>query len=486
MSSEAPKWDLLNEVAGTETAPSLDVPHSDESAALGVAPIKRVPFDIFQIIVTMCQENPSSTFQLTASHVCRRWREHVLVMPFMWNTMQINTRVPRWEMLETSLKRSGQAPLNIYIGQPPFVKSALPHLRKIMRMILPHLGRWRTLHLSRAPFKVRRVLLDQIRAMPAPLLEYIKISQMSSEYREPVYMYTPPRWRAHNVFVGFPNLKCVEWTSFTPNPKTLPSFKNLKSLILGEGTFHDMLLGSFTQLVHHILSNSPSLETFITYNPRPSEWDFAEPETPEPPNLTHHSLQTLTIESSPNCRTAVIRTLVLPKLRTYLKGHYLDEVDISCCGIIAQENSLPELRGITLSGDVAIRLGVIPVTDVQPYMPSLRPAIQNLAQLRVLGFKGVNFENERWLTDLGNCCPHLRWLRFIWCTGATIASIRLLVEMRMRQEGVTPLEYLFIAPYYSASPECRLNEEDRAWFSKLLKFGNFNDSWYYDTELETW
>ncbi|KAG9043099.1 hypothetical protein FS837_010039, partial [Tulasnella sp. UAMH 9824] len=243
MSSKAPKWDLLDETAGTETAPSLDGSHSDESTVFVVAPIKRVPFDILQIIVTMCQEEPSGTVQFTASHVCRRWREYVLAMPFLWNPLHINTPVPRWEMLETSLKRSGQAPLDIYIGQAPFVRSALPHLRKIMRMILPHLGRWRTLHLSHAPFKVRRVLLDQIRGKPAPHLGDIKISQISLEGKpfDILFPYNTPRWRAQNVFVGSPNLKCVEWTSFTPNPKTLPAFKNLKHLTIGKGTFDAIL-----------------------------------------------------------------------------------------------------------------------------------------------------------------------------------------------------------------------------------------------------
>ncbi|KAG8923344.1 hypothetical protein FRC00_006369 [Tulasnella sp. 408] len=409
-------------------------------------------------------------------------------MPFVWNSLHVNTRVPRWEMLETSLKRSGRAPLDIYIGPAPFVQSAIPNLRKIMRMLIPHLGRWRTLHLSEAPFKVRRVLLDQIGGKPAPHLGDIKITRipLKGEPYEWVFPSSSPRCPAQNVFAGFPNLKCVEWTSFTYDPKNLPSFKNLKHLTIGKGTFYRILPGPFTQLVHRILSDSPSLSMFTIYNIPDGEGWIAEPIESLPPTLTHHSLQTLVIDSSSKCRAAVIRTLILPKLRTYLKGHSLQEVNISCCRIIARENSLPELRGIALYGDAPLLAEYFPVPSVQAYMPFLRPAIQNLAQLRVLGFEAVNFDNERWLPDLGTCCPHLRQLRFLWCPGVTIASIRLLVETRIHQDGVTPLEYLFVGHQPSASPECKLSEEDHAWFSKRLKFGHINDYWYYDTELKAW
>ncbi|KIO29694.1 hypothetical protein M407DRAFT_21120 [Tulasnella calospora MUT 4182] len=139
-----------------ETASSPDGPPSNKSTLL--SPINRIPFDIFQVIIAMCQERPSSTFRFTASRVCHLWREDILAMPLLWNSLHINKRVPCWEMLEAMLKRSGQAPLDIYIGQAPFVKSALPHLRKIMQIILPHLERWRALNLSDVPYKKLKFL----------------------------------------------------------------------------------------------------------------------------------------------------------------------------------------------------------------------------------------------------------------------------------------------------------------------------------------
>ncbi|KIO29692.1 hypothetical protein M407DRAFT_226505 [Tulasnella calospora MUT 4182] len=116
-------------------------------------------------------------------------------------------------------------------------------------------------------------------------------------------------------------------------------------------------------------------------------------------------------------------------------------------------------------------------------MPFLRPAIQNLAQLKILTFRTVNFDGGRWLPNLGNCCPHLRWLIFTFCIGYTIPSIRLLVETRRQRDGINPLEILCIQPFYDAPPECWADEEDAAWFSKFLKFKDQDDCWQTEPEV---
>ncbi|KAG8924680.1 hypothetical protein FRC00_004829 [Tulasnella sp. 408] len=194
MSSEAPKRAISTETAGAEAALSPDKHPSDKSGKL--APINRLPFDIFQIIFTMFQDEAINTFPFTISHVCHLWREHVLAIPLLWSSLHIHERVPRWEMLEVMLQRSDQAPLDIYINKQPFALSALPQMRKIMQMIFPHLARWRTLHLTDVPYKVRRVLLDLIRAKPAPRLEEINVIDENPYLRK-----TSPNWRAQNLFL---------------------------------------------------------------------------------------------------------------------------------------------------------------------------------------------------------------------------------------------------------------------------------------------
>ncbi|KAG8923392.1 hypothetical protein FRC01_012808 [Tulasnella sp. 417] len=479
MSSEAPKPAAHKETTGGETAPSLNEPPD------GMLPlINRIPFDIFQVIITMCQEKSPRAFRFTISHVCHLWREYVLAMPLLWNSLRINKPVPRWEMLETMLKRSGQALLDIYIGQSPFVKSALPHLRKIMQMIIPHLGRWRTLHLSDAPYKVRRILLDQIRAKPAPHLEDIKISQ-SFMFDRPSRLKLDnrsPNWRAKNVFLGFHNLHSVEWTHSISDLSRLPTFKNLRSLTIGEATISDGPPRPFVQLLHRILLDSPSLETFEIYNYLNYTWhENAETEAMnlQLPPLTHPSLEALFIESSDSIRSAAIRSLILPKLRTFSAEYDADPIDPSCCDIIAQENSLPELRVVSIGGYIHDH---VTRESFLLHMPFLRPAIQNLANLRVLTLRAIDFDEGQWLPDLGHCCPHLRWLLFIHCVGLPIAPIRLLVETRMHTDGINPLEILCIQAFYDAPPEYTVSEEDVAWFSEFLKFKQEDDCSYTEPE----
>ncbi|KAG8897417.1 hypothetical protein FRC00_004286, partial [Tulasnella sp. 408] len=468
MSSEAPKWAISRETAGPEAASSPDQHPSDTSVML--VPITRMPFDILQIIFTLCQDKTISTFPFTASHVCRLWREYVLAMPLLWGSLHIRERVPRWEMLKVMLQRSDQAPLNIYINELPFMQSAVPRMRKIMRMILPHVARWRSLHLTDVPHKVRRILLDQIRAKPAPNLEEINVFQDSFLQTE----NRSPNWRAQNLFVGFHNLTSVAWTSYTSSLRNLPTFRNLKNLTIGHGTFEDEfppLL--FIQLIHRTLSDSPSLETFkICHDP------LIEPEAInlQLPTIAHYSLQTLIIESSLEVRSAAMRTLILPKLRTLSHDYFDEMVNLSCCNIIAQDNSLRELRVITMSGDIPeTRITANHIPSLRAHMPFLGPAIRNLVNLRVLILRLIDFEGGKWLPDLGICCPHLRWLLFVGCIGCPISSIRLLVEKRMHTEGINPLEILCIDQHGSEPWESRLTRADVGWFFKFLTLKTRDD-----------
>ncbi|KAG8944072.1 hypothetical protein FRC04_002212 [Tulasnella sp. 424] len=482
MSSEAPRCAAPNETIQETTARSLEHPDIQPRKP---TPINRLPFDIFQVIIAICQEGSETTFPFTVSHVSRLWREYVLSMPLLWNSLHISQSVPQWEMLEAKLERSGQAPLDIYIGQPPFVKSAIPHLRKIMRMIFPHMGRWRTLHLDDAPYKIRRILLDQIKAKSAPLLQEIQVFQSPSHDRPSRLKLknTSPHWSATDVLRGFPNLDSVKWTSSVHDVNALPTFRNLKNLTIGDGTLSIILSLPFVQLIHRILSDSPSLETLTIYPYPTSTYIPTDGEATDLqlPTLTHYSLQRLFIESSDRVRSAAIRTLILPKLRVFSTIYYQNLVDLSCCNIIARENSLPELRAISMAGDIDLGL-LEPTPSFHSQMPFLRPAIQNLTNLRVLTFRAVDFDNERWLPDVGSCCPHLRWLRFVFCTGFTVHSIRLIVQTRIHADGINPLAVLYIQHYYNAPLEDRVTEEDAAWFSKFLKFNQVND--FGHTELD--
>ncbi|KIO15349.1 hypothetical protein M407DRAFT_35099 [Tulasnella calospora MUT 4182] len=220
-----------------------------------------LPFDAFQIIFTSCREEKGESFALAASHVCRLWRRHVLDMPLLWNHLEFATNAPRWDMLEVKLERSGQAPLDIVVKEEVFLKSGMPHLRRIMRMIVPHIERWRSLRMVEVPHKIRRVLLDQLRGRSVPRLQQIEVVQGTKYSREwgRRIKSTCRHWDPRKIFDGVPNLRHLEWTNLEAEYRLLPPFRNLLTLKLGPSTL-DIEAKQLVQLVFRILSASPTLQ----------------------------------------------------------------------------------------------------------------------------------------------------------------------------------------------------------------------------------
>ncbi|KAG8998277.1 hypothetical protein FRB90_012338 [Tulasnella sp. 427] len=451
-------------------------------------PINRIPFDIFQVIITLCRDDRNESFQYTVSHVCRLWREYVHSMPLLWNRLDINKSPLKWDLLEAKLERSGRAPLDIHIGQQPFAKSALPTLRKIMRMILPHLSRWGCLHLVDVPHKIKRIVLDQVRARHTPLLEEVRVLQ-SSYYDRPsklLLQNTCSRWKSRDLFSGhLPCLRTVEWSSPLDDPKALPSFKNLRDLTLGDGTLNDRTALPFISLIHQLLTDSPSLEC-LRIQHIPSNVVYALSTNDECVRLhlsplTHKLLRTLIVDSSPTLRSTVLRTLILPNLRTISKIYYNHYVELSVCESIAQWNSLPSLRVLSIAEDSLIGSTANP--NLPSQLPFLARALHNLVNLRALTLRSINFEGDKYIPDLGTSCPHLRWLLFVLCRRLSVPAVRAIVERRIRTEGMSPLEVLCIqADHWRNTEDSRLTQEDVEWFSEHVDTFKQQDDLHYVTK----
>ncbi|KAG8951937.1 hypothetical protein FRC00_006999 [Tulasnella sp. 408] len=195
-----------------------------------MSPISTLPFDVFQVIIMSCWEEKGESFALVVSHVCRVWRRQVLDMPLLWNRLEFATCVPQWDMQETKLERYDQAPLDIVLKEQVFLKSGCG-----IYMIVPHTERWRSIRLVDVPHKVRRVLLDQLRRMSAPLLQRVEVVQ-ERKYDQ-TYGWriksTSPRWDARKIFEGASNLRHLEWTNPEAEYRLLPPFQNLFTLTVG-------------------------------------------------------------------------------------------------------------------------------------------------------------------------------------------------------------------------------------------------------------
>lgn len=471
-----------NETVQADNTTALSLVHQQPkfpiSNILMMPPINTLPFDVFQIIVTTCWKDEGVSFAI--SHVCQLWRRYILNMPLLWNDLEFAGDVPRWEMLEAKLKRSGRAPLDVIIEEEVFLKSGMPHLRRIMGMIIPHVSRWRSLRMVEVPHKIRRVLLDQLRGKPALLLERLEVVQ-GRKYDRPYncrIKSTSRHWDARQILDGVPNLRHLEWTNPEAESRLLPPFRNLLTLKIGSGTL-EMEPDQLIPLVLRILSVSPALqELSFHHGPDQDFWTYRGDveHLVQPPTAHHPSLRRLHIVSTTGIRSVILRSLIVPNLRSLRQpGNYRDiDVNILCCNSLAQSNVLPKLHSIAIVGntDNTDR----PNQGFYPYMPSLPVAIMNLQSLVVLIFRFVDFGGDnKWLPDLGNCCSRLKSLQFLYCTGYTVKAIRAVVEVRMQREAVEPLEELYISSY-SGSGE-RASDEEAAWFSQVLRFNSRKRVW---------
>ncbi|KAG9014919.1 hypothetical protein FRB90_005109 [Tulasnella sp. 427] len=444
--------------------------------------INTLPFDLFQIIFTIvCEEGDGLAVSL--SHVCRLWRSCALSMPFLWNELEFTKCAPNWEMLDAKLKRSGQAPLDVYLAEATFVKSGMPHLRRIMRMIVPQISRWRTLQMVDVPHKIRRVLLDQLRGRTVPVLERVEVVQ-GNKYERPFkcrIKSTSPHWDPRRIFDGARNLRHLEWTIPGTESHLLPPFQQLLTLTIGEDTLQ-LLPEPVIELVLSILSAIPTLQELTVYNdPDVSPELTAFPASLEHlvrPPVTIPSLQLLGVFGLQAIRIAILQSLILPNLQTFGKPHWQTNLHVMCCTFIAQTRPFPKLRSIILDGDGNFWDEHISLDGISRYMPNLPSAVSNLQKLVVLTFISVHFGgNNRWLPNLGNCCPHLKRLTMMHCIGYTVSAIRGIVEMRLQGGGIVPLEELRVDPLWS-EPETEPTAEDIAWFSSVLRYNRNDRSWY--------
>ncbi|KAG8998276.1 hypothetical protein FRB90_012337 [Tulasnella sp. 427] len=337
-------------------------------------------------------------------------------------------------------------------------------------MILPHLRRWGCLHLVDVSHKIKRIVLDQVSAGRAPLLEEVQVLH-SSDLNHPSKLSLPntcPRWKARDLFSGrLPSLRSVEWSSPLPDRKALPPLKNLRNLTLGDGTLTDPTALPFILLIHQLLTDSPSLE-YLRIQHIPSNGVYYPPSTNHECTqlqlspLTHRSLRTLIVDSSPTLRSTVLRHLILPNLRTISNISHKHDVDLSVCESIARRNSLPSLRVVFIyENDPPVG------SPANPNYLFLAPAIRNLDNLRVLTLRSIDFEGAESLSVFSSSCPQLRWLLFILCTGFTVPAVRGIVDRRIQAEGMNPLEVLCI---YWINPEDKPTQDDVEWLSQRLLF----------------
>ncbi|KAL6301846.1 hypothetical protein BKA93DRAFT_751733 [Sparassis latifolia] len=133
--------------------------HLGGTVGLEVTPAKNLPEDIIHEIFKCGWSNSAPSmrlqFSLLVASVCRRWRIAALDSSSLWSTLVlIISYDPSLEILALFLSRSHSAPLDIIIITHRRVKNnnrlhREPDITKgIFRLLLPHMGRWKSLSLS--------------------------------------------------------------------------------------------------------------------------------------------------------------------------------------------------------------------------------------------------------------------------------------------------------------------------------------------------
>ncbi|KDQ55569.1 hypothetical protein JAAARDRAFT_323590 [Jaapia argillacea MUCL 33604] len=159
--------------------------------------IKNLPNELLEYIfryaatgVRPVGENQELPFSISASHVCRHWRELSLNTPGLWSRLNISI-LRSWEeeRVRVCLERSRKALLDIRLSRHDWADgssqqdeaSCSMKMPAFISLLLPHIHRWRTLAINIDPDRVDVdgpyiAVLKQLSDHSAPKLEYLHVS----------------------------------------------------------------------------------------------------------------------------------------------------------------------------------------------------------------------------------------------------------------------------------------------------------------------
>ena len=133
-----------------------------------LAPVNRIPPEVFSTIPDYwADEDAAEENLITATHVCRGWRELFISRPSLWTQLDC-THI---EKTSIYVERSKSSPLNVYIQED----EDTPFLNGAFFLTIPHLGRLRSLSLFGSSDDFVNTINQHLH-YSAPSLEELKIS----------------------------------------------------------------------------------------------------------------------------------------------------------------------------------------------------------------------------------------------------------------------------------------------------------------------
>ncbi|KAG8933137.1 hypothetical protein FRC01_010793 [Tulasnella sp. 417] len=405
-----------------------------------------LPYDLVHVVFLLCWDQEDEKlrhFPIVASHVCRLWRQYALENPNFWASLTFQTPFPEIDKYTIWLARSNDVPFDLHIGWQPFQRSSIKHAKEIMRLIIPHTQRMRSIWVERVPSKIRRLIFDRLDKVNCMSLVTLRVEKE-------LYMFStldqaPWRFRPF-AKGGAPQLKEVTLQRI-PNDYFIHQFKDLHLLDIADRTLFSTSARHNAEIVQKILSVLSKLHTLrinreviTTGDATPEPTDMRLFQSTLPP-ITHHSLRELSLLATQRDANAIVSSLILPSLRHLRRdADYGLAIGARCLAMLAQpvlQHPFPNLLNLRLAG------GHNPDNPVDPihysHMEFLERALASLPRLESLNLEQLDFENNKYIACLARSCPRLKELVFFCCSGFTLVELRSVLRRRGEASDLDPL-----------------------------------------------
>ncbi|KAF6758640.1 hypothetical protein DFP72DRAFT_887790 [Ephemerocybe angulata] len=162
----------------------VDLIHERHELLYTSSSIAALPIEILSLVFHEVQRTRRATgkpmiphVEITLSHVCSHWRAVMLSLPSMWCVFQhsyvswYGPVRPTGERLTAYLERSGEHPFDLWIDFKTEESLYNRRLLPLLTIAIPHLHRFRVLHLLSDATHPLKEFVEQLASASAPLLE---------------------------------------------------------------------------------------------------------------------------------------------------------------------------------------------------------------------------------------------------------------------------------------------------------------------------
>lgn len=393
------------------------------------SPMLSLPVELCSEIFTTCfppaREAWGSGTPLALGQVCTAWRNLAWSMPWLWNTVFLNSTAPsstHVELLEQWVARAGHLPLSISFKLRAGDVDGLQHLSDLMDVVARYSKRWRAIDFDVPIFYPQdadpSLALCKVRPTSLPLLTSasVKVDYISSTL---------------DMFLAAPQLSTVRLRDFPRNSVALPHHQ-ITRLHLSPTTVQQCLetLGALPNLTH------------CTFE------DITRSDVVNPSPVTAPRLETLHVISFTHTPLSeLLDALLLPAARDlafHVTGNTFPHWSFIAC--IARSACTLERLALT-----AVRISEWQLWDCLHAVPSLRAlALRDLARVTFDTVRALNPAHHARLLGpaAAPLLPHLREFAYSGAAPLNVCGVANTLFARCGEERtrMDVFEYATSAP----------------------------------------